>query len=70
MICQNPVTRPHENCSAKASSDEWRKQALKLKEEFGQEQSQIQFRIQTLLKELEQIVQRDWNDANLPDEMI
>lgn len=70
MMYQNPLTRPHEKCSANLSLQEWQKQALNLREEFGQEQVQIQFRIQTLLKELEQIVDRDWNDATEVNEKL
>ncbi len=70
MIYQNPVTRPHENCNAHLSLREWQKQASKLEEEFGQEHDQIQFRIQTLLKELEDIVRKDWDDADFTDGMV
>ncbi len=62
MMYQNPVTRPHEKNSANLPMKEWQKHALNLREEFGQEQEQINFRIQTLLRELEEIVMRDWSN--------
>lgn len=62
MQFQNPLTRPREKSSADPFLHEWQKQALNLKKEFGQEHSQVQFRIQMLLKELESIVQRDWEN--------
>jgi len=65
MIYQDLVTKPRGKNSADLSITEWQRQAMNLKEEFGQEQIQINFRIQTLLRELGEIVQRDWCSGNL-----
>ena len=70
MMYQNPETRLRGIDNADRPLEEWQKQALILREEFGQEHEQIQSRIQTLLKELERIIQRDWTGKGSIGEQI
>jgi hypothetical protein len=55
MIAQNPLASLHKVSNAEVSLKEWRKQALVLQEEFGQENRFIRARIKSLLNEIDRL---------------